>query len=413
MPATVPTSDEFSALEARVAALEGQQSPPPPPPPPSPPPSPPPAPPPPPPPPSGSTPTAALAGAQAGQTITFPTGTFAEGIVVTQNNLTINAYGCHLQGVAAEDKGGVVVKGTGVTIKGLEVSNIVSTDGNGAGYRIEAAGCNIIDTNVHDCQFGILTVMGDAGFTAGTLTIEGGVIELTGPVGTEWSNLGHGIYMGRNDMLIMRRVEVRRIGNNGHLVKSRARETLLEDCVIKQLEPKTRPALAGIYNRPSQVLHFPLDSKVTVRRCVLEQGLDTANANFMSIGDELKITTGFEHLPWGAGTAAFLTVDNCWFISDYANTAEVPGPQFTPLYLCLLGPSSNNRFNGTVTVQNSKIVWPASAQFEHAEPPFIRYTGTTYQSETVKATLVNCTTYTGRTAAGLAAYPAMPPTPTP
>ena len=61
----------------------------------------------------------------------------------------------------------------------------------------------------------------------GRLVVEDSLIENTG-LNDRSSTLGHGLYAGGIDSLIMRRSTIRAVNSAGHTLKSRALETILE-----------------------------------------------------------------------------------------------------------------------------------------------------------------------------------------
>jgi hypothetical protein len=90
------------------------------------------------------------------------------------------------------------------------------------------------------------------------------------------SDLSHGVYMGVSDALIMRRVTVTNLRRLGHLVKSRAARTTIEDC-----------RLVGGEGRYSRELDAPNGGMITLRRNLIQKGPNTDNADSIAVGTEV------------------------------------------------------------------------------------------------------------------------------
>ncbi len=81
--------------------------------------------------------------------------------------------------------------------------------------------------------------------------------------------------MGVSDELIMRRVTVTNLRRLGHLVKSRAARTTIEDC-----------KLVGGEGRYSRELDIPNGGIIILRRNLIEKGPNTDNADSIAVGTE-------------------------------------------------------------------------------------------------------------------------------
>ena len=99
----------------------------------------------------------ALDAAQDGDTVTLAPGTTHEAGVVRQNRLILAGKGAHLNGVAAEGKAALVIKGNDVTVMGLECSGISVGGGNGACIRAEGTNLTLDGVYFHDSEEGLLS----------------------------------------------------------------------------------------------------------------------------------------------------------------------------------------------------------------------------------------------------------------
>ena len=207
----------------------------------------------------------ALAAALPGAIVTLKPGIYKEAAVESTNNIVIKAAGAHLEGVAAEGKAALVIKGTGVTIEGLECSDIRVPDGNGACIRIEGGELVLRNMHIHHCEMGILG--------RGDLTIEDSTID---HIGVEGSELGHGVYSVGHQLTI-RRSRILASGFEGHEVKSRSENTLIEDSVIASID--------GVDSRQIDV---PDGGTLIVRNSVIEKGPHSVQTDLIGYGLERR-----------------------------------------------------------------------------------------------------------------------------
>lgn len=117
---------------------------------------------------------------------------------------------------ACEDKGALVLRGYNAEVTGIVFQNIESSDGNGAGIRLEKGNLTVTQSWFRDSQQGILTnddlsariVVDKSTFTRlGTCAFSGGC--------------SHSIYTGNYGLLRVTRSRFE-IGRGGHYVKSRS-----------------------------------------------------------------------------------------------------------------------------------------------------------------------------------------------
>jgi hypothetical protein len=121
-----------------------------------------------------------------------------------------------IQDRACEDKAGLVLRGRSARVEGLVFANEKSSDGNGAGIRLEKGNLAISQAWFRDSQQGILT----AGDPTGTITIDKSTFTRLGTC--EYSGgCAHSIYIGDYGALTVTRSRFEQ-GRGGHYVKSRA-----------------------------------------------------------------------------------------------------------------------------------------------------------------------------------------------
>lgn len=212
---------------------------------------------------------AAFAIAKDGDTIEIGTGDYAEAVVLRASNVTIIAIGKVLiHGQAAQSKAALVIKGNNTTIRGIECFDIVVRDGNGACVRLEGQNLNLDNVYFHDSQEGLLT-----GQNPGIVVIENSRFERLG-----YGGQAHGIYIGRNGILLVRNSQFLSSKGEGHAIKSRARVSIIIDNVIASLE--------GI---DSRLIDVPNGGDVMVVRNILQNGPNSSNGDLIGFGLEGKL----------------------------------------------------------------------------------------------------------------------------
>lgn len=219
----------------------------------------------------------AFAAAGPGDTVSIGAGVYAEaGIIAADRVKIVAAPGVEIKGVAVEGKAAIVVRGSDVSIEGIDCSQISVPDHNGACVRLEGHNLTLRHVHFHDAEEGVLT-----GPQTGTLTIEDSVLERLGAGG-----LAHGVYAGEMDALIIRRSAILSSKGEGHEVKSRAAATTIENSVIASLD--------GLDSRPIDV---PNGGTLTVRDSVLEKGVNSTTVEAIGFGLEgIKYPVNMVHL---------------------------------------------------------------------------------------------------------------------
>ncbi|MBA2689942.1 MAG: right-handed parallel beta-helix repeat-containing protein, partial [Burkholderiales bacterium] len=216
----------------------------------------------------------ALAAANDGNTIVVKPGIYRrQTAVVTRNNLKLIGDNgmVHLaaQGQSIENKGTIVVRGANLTIENFEFSGATSSDGNGAGIRLENRGLTLRRCIFHDNQNGILT---------GRIADCDLLMEFC-----EFARNGagdgqtHNFYIGQIRKLTMLGC-YSHLGKTGHLAKSRAAENMVVAC-----------RFTDEGGNASYELEFPSGGKVDIRGCVFEQSPSTENNTIISFGAEKNL----------------------------------------------------------------------------------------------------------------------------
>jgi hypothetical protein len=203
-----------------------------------------------------------------GSRVTIPPGLYPDGITIDKD-LTVDLAGARFERPVG-GKANILVENAKrrikVVITGYDMPG-AKINGNGAAIRTDYDyDLTVRNFHVHDSNMGILT-----GNRGGRLVLEDGLVEEA----CCGEDLSHGVYMGVSDELIMRRVTVTNLRRLGHLVKSRAARTTIEDC-----------KLVGGNGRYSRELDAPNGGMIVLRRNLIEKGSNTDNADSIAVGTE-------------------------------------------------------------------------------------------------------------------------------
>lgn len=159
-------------------------------------------------------------------TIRIAPGTWADCAVQTAGDVFYTAAepgAATLAGTACEDKAALVLRGRSARVAGLVFANQTSSDGNGAGIRLEKGNLSVMQAWFRDSQQGILT----AGDPSGTIAIDKSTFTRLGTC--EYSGgCAHSLYIGDYGALTVTRSRFEQ-GRGGHYVKSRAARTAVLD----------------------------------------------------------------------------------------------------------------------------------------------------------------------------------------
>jgi hypothetical protein len=203
--------------------------------------------------------------AKNGSVIRLGPGEYEQAGVVTKNNITIEGMnGSRIHTRTVQGKAAIVVKGNDTVIKNIECYNINVKDNNGACVRMLGHNLTLDNVYFHDSQQGLLT-----NGKPGDIYILNSRFERLGKSGK-----AHGIYVG-GGRLFIKGSSFLSSKDQGHEIKSRALETIIESTVIASLE-----------GNDSRLVDVPNGGKLTIRDSVLEQGPNSVNWNLIGYGHE-------------------------------------------------------------------------------------------------------------------------------
>ena len=191
--------------------------------------------------------------------------------VIHQKRITLRGVGgrpvLHAAGASAEGKAILVVRNGDVHIDNIEFRGARVPDHNGAGIRFERGRLRVTRCAFIDNQNGILT----ANFGDAELTVQDSEFAQA-PAGT---TLPHLLYVGGIARVTLTGNRFSG-GNQGHLVKSRAREHHVR---YNQL-------VDGVGGRAAYELEFPNGGLAFVVGNVVGQSADSSNPALLSFGAE-------------------------------------------------------------------------------------------------------------------------------
>jgi hypothetical protein len=171
----------------------------------------------------------AATGANDGDVLLLAPGVYKECAAIRASNITIKAERpgtAVFDGVACDGKGILVLKGNRTVIDGLVFRNATVRDRNGAGIRGEGAGLTVKRSIFTNNENGILYGVN----APSNVLIEDSVFDGNGTCEGS-GGCSHGIYINQVSQLTVRRSTF--INTHiGHHIKSRAKSTLVENCVI-------------------------------------------------------------------------------------------------------------------------------------------------------------------------------------
>jgi hypothetical protein len=233
-----------------------------------------------------ATPAAAASAARDGDVILIEAADYPDSRAVwSQSGLLLRGVNGRPRLIAghtlAQGKAIWVIRGDEVVVENVEFSAARSPDHNGAGIRAEGRRLTVRGAYFHDNENGILT----ANDPEQQLTVEYSEFTRNG----HENGLAHNLYVGS-----IARFEMRFSSSSGartgHLVKSRARENLIEYNWIAD-----RPAGPASYE-----LDFPRSTAATVIGNLILQSEASPNATMLSYGaeDKGRAPTGSLRVAW-------------------------------------------------------------------------------------------------------------------
>ncbi len=211
--------------------------------------------------------------AKPGAVVTIPPGIYGRGLFIDKT-LTVRLKDVRLRGVAKR-KAIINVKCNGCTVVIEDLHGVGRAagclGGNCAGIKVEGADFRLTvrRARIDKTVMGILT-----GNRGGRLVVEDSLIENTG-LNDRSRTLGHGLYAGKIDALVVRRTTIRNVNSAGHILKSRARETILENV-----------RLLGEQGFHSRAIDKPCGGTLRVTNSVIQHGANSDNVDVIALGTE-------------------------------------------------------------------------------------------------------------------------------
>ncbi|MEO8409955.1 MAG: hypothetical protein ABI478_05240, partial [Propionivibrio sp.] len=248
--------------------------------------------------------------AEPGSVVTIPPGVYGTGLDINKA-LTVKLSGVDLRGVA-RDRAVISVHcdQCRVVLEDAEINGRKANclRGNCAGIKAEGIAFDLVVRRAHidNTVMGILTDN-----RGGQLTIEDSLVENAGLEDLS-DEVAHGVYAGNIDRLVIRRSTIRRPFGDGHIVKSRALDTLIEDGII-----------AGLDGYQSRTIDFPCGGKLVVENSTLQHSKNADNNDLISVGTETAACKN-------GVQPSDVTLRNNWIIFDRHRTADERARAYGP-----------------------------------------------------------------------------------
>lgn len=194
-------------------------------------------------------------------------GTYREAMVIKANNVSIEGDGeVVLDGIAANEKGAILVQGDWTHIRNIECRDIKVNDRNGACVRLEGKNLLLDHVYFHDSEEGLLAGRSNHGL----ITITNSRFENLGA----GAGQAHGIYVGGDELVIDNSIFIRS-KQQGMEIKSRTRRTHISRTIVASLD-----------GRDSRLLDIPNGGELTIVDSVLAQGPMSVNRDVIGFGLE-------------------------------------------------------------------------------------------------------------------------------
>jgi hypothetical protein len=263
-------------------------------------------------------PSAAIAAAKPGDTVSIAPGQYYDCAVVRQDNLTIQgaAPGAVLTDTTCMGKALLITNGNNITIRNLTLQRARVPDHNGAGIRAQGGDLTVENVKFINDEEGILAHSN----SAAAIRVIGSEFIHNGSCAG--GGCAHGIYVGQIRLL---RVEHSRFFDtqHGHSIKSEAMTTEVVGCDIED----------GPGGTSSYQVDLPFGGSLLVEGSKLEKGPHAENTAYA-----ITIGEGGVRQPTGR-----IVIRNNTFTNDNARpTTFVRNLTATPAEL------SGNKFTGQV-----------------------------------------------------------------
>lgn len=236
----------------------------------------------------------ALRQAQDGDTIELLSGDYkGQHVLLDQRRLVLRGVGqapvFHGQGKVSLHKALWTVRGGDVRIENIEFRGARSADANGAGVRLEGGRLKIVGCSFYDNEYGVLALNAEviantAANTAANPTAPAALAELDierslfGLAPRVAGSLPHLLNVGRIGRLSVTGSRFQQ-GYEGHMIKSRARESLIAYNFIHD----------GQRGASSYEIDLSAGGLATVLGNVIGQGVDSQNPVMVAYGAEGRV----------------------------------------------------------------------------------------------------------------------------
>ena len=205
-----------------------------------------------------------------GDLVQIGAGTYQQALIVRADDVTVVGIGhVVIEKASAEGKAAIITKGNNIHIKNIECRYIEVRDKNGACVRHEGQDLTLTHVYFHHSQQGLL-----AGGNSGIILIEESRFERLGLNGR-----AHGIYVN-GGTLILKDSLVVASKSQGHEVKSRAAETIIENSVI-----------ASLSATDSRLIDIPNGGVLKIEKSILQMGVNSSNQDLIGYGLEKRAHT--------------------------------------------------------------------------------------------------------------------------
>ena len=225
-----------------------------------------------------STLASAVAASHSGDTIQVAAGTYTNDFAIVRDNITIEGVGGMANFVATvppPNGKAILVTNGNDTIENMSFSGAKVADLNGAGIRFQTGNLTLINDYFHNNQEGLL---GGIDSTS-TLTIKNSEFADNG----DGSGYTHNLYVGAIGTLT--------IDNSlftdaivGHEIKSRAHNTIIENCRI----------IDGPSSTASYSVDLPDGGNAIIKNNVIEQGPHSENEAIIHYGNPAYASSSLE-----------------------------------------------------------------------------------------------------------------------
>ncbi len=248
--------------------------------------------------------------------------------VVRQHNLTIRGKGgrAHISanGLIPNGKGIILQRGRNLTLENLELSGAAVADQNGAGYRCDNGGSNVV---IRHCYFH----HNENGILLGIIDPNNEVLIENSEFAYNGSGTGqtHNIYVGHVKKFTLR-FSYSHDANVGHLVKSRANENFI-----------LYNRLTGENGTNSYEIDLPNGGNSYIVGNVIQQSPRSENGGFISYAREVNAANA-----WNPGRECY--VINNTMVNDRSQGCFVMYHKDTALVKL-----QNNIFAGSATLYDS------------------------------------------------------------